>query len=337
MLRTRFCERFGIEAPITVAPMGPDLTGPELVAAVCNAGGFGLLQAQLCSPQLLRWQVQYLRTLTNKPFGVNFVLHFPHDAGVRVCIEERVAALSFFWGDPSPFVSAAHAAAIAVLHQVGSVEAAIRARQAGVDVIIAQGVEAGGHVAGQVSTMVLVPRIVDVTPTPVLADGGIADARGHAAALCLGADGVVMGTRFLATEEANAHTAYKSKLVSASEEDTVRTILFGNGWPHAPHRALKTAFVREWVDRQSGTQDFWPDEPVIGRTIIAGDEMPVQRFVSLPPNAHATGDIESMSLLAGQSVGLIDEVRPAADILRETVKGAERIIRDLRSFLPDET
>src|SRR5215469_16397653 len=219
--------------------MGPDLTGPELVASVCNAGGFGILQAQLCPPPLLRAQITHLRALTDKPFGVNFILHLPHRDGVELCLEERVAALSFFWGDPAEFVAPAHAAGLAVIHQVGSVASAVRSCRAGVDVIIAQGVEAGGHVAGTVSTMALVPRIVDaVAPTLVLAAGGIADARGLVAALCLGADGVVMGTRFLATSEANAHPVYKAKLVAATEEDTVRTILFGHGWPNAPHRAL---------------------------------------------------------------------------------------------------
>jgi len=268
-------------------------------------------------------------SLKRKPVKL-FVLHFPHRAGIQVCIDERVAALSFFWGDPSEFVPAAHAAGIAVLHQVGSVEAAVRAQQAGVDVIIAQGVEAGGHVAGEVSTMVLLPRIVDaVPPALVLAAGGIADARGLAAALCLGADGVMMGTRFLATPEANAHPVYKAGLVAASEEDTVCTILFGRGWPHAPHRALRTRFVREWVDRETETQDSRSDEPVIGHTVIGGAEIPIQRFVSMPPNIHATGDIKLMSLLAGQSVGLVDEIRPAAEIHRETVNGAERLIREL--------
>jgi enoyl-[acyl-carrier protein] reductase II len=310
--------------------MGPDLTGPELVAAVSNAGGFGILQAQLCPPPALRDQITYLRTLTDKPFGVNFVLHFPHRAGIQVCIEEQVTALSFFWGDPSEFVPPAHAAGIAVLHQVGSLEAAVRSKQAGVDVIVAQGIEAGGHLAGEVSTMVLLPGIVDaVAPALVLAAGGIADARGLAAALCLGADGVVMGTRFLATPEANAHRVYKAELVAATEEDTVRTILFGHGWPLAPHRTLRTRFVREWVDRESETQDPRSDEPIIGHTVIGGAEIPIQRFASLPPNAHATGDIESMSLLAGQSVGLINEIRPAAEIVCETVNGAEHLIRKL--------
>ena len=333
-LRTRFCDRFGIDAPIVSAPMGPDLTGPELVAAVCNAGGFGILQAQLCPPPLLRQQILHVRALTARPFGVNFVLHLPHREGIQVCIDERVPALSFFWGDPPDFVPAAHAAGIAVLHQVGSVEAAIRAKQAGVDVIIAQGAEAGGHLAGQVSTMVLVPRVVDaVTPTMVLAAGGIADARGLAAALCLGADGVVMGTRFLATPEAAAHADYKAKVISASEEHTIRTVLFGNGWPDAPHRTLRTPFVDEWADRKRETQIFRPDELTVGRTIVAGAEIPVQRFVSLPPNLEATGDIDSMALLAGQSVGLVHEILPAAQIVRETTAEAERLIRALSDQL----
>jgi NAD(P)H-dependent flavin oxidoreductase YrpB (nitropropane dioxygenase family) len=334
MLTTRFCKRFEIEAPIVVAPMGPDLTGPELVAAVCNAGGFGILQAQLCPPALLRRQIRDLRSLTAKPFGVNFVLHFPHREGIQVCIDEHIAALSFFWGDPAEFIPAAHAAGIAVIHQVGSVDTAIRAKQAGADVIIAQGTEAGGHVAGDVSTMVLLPRIVDaVAPTLVLAAGGIADARGLAAALCLGADGVVMGTRFLATPEANAHADYKARLVSAGEEDTVRTILFGNGWPNAPHRTLRTPFVNAWADRESETQAFRPDEALVGHTLIAGEGLPVQRFVSIPPNLHASGDIESMALLAGQSVGLVHEVRPAAEIVRETVDGAEHLILQITSLI----
>ena len=117
--------------------------------------------------------------------------------------------------------------------------------------------------------------------------------------------------------------------MAASEEDTVCTVLFGHGWPLARHRTLRTRFVREWVDRESETQDSRSDELIIGRTLIGGAEIPIHRFASLPPNIHATGDIESMSLLAGQSVGLIDEIRPAAEILRETINGAERFIREL--------
>jgi enoyl-[acyl-carrier protein] reductase II len=142
-----------------------------------------------------------------------------------------------------------------------------------------------------------------------------------------------MGTRFLATPEANAHLEYKSRLAAASESDTVRTVLFGNGWPDAPHRTLKTPFVSEWIPRESQTQDSRGGQPVIGRSIIGGSEIPVPRFASLPPNRDATGDIESMALLAGQSVGLVHDIRPAAEIVREMVEGATRLIRGLSANL----
>lgn len=327
MLRTPFCERFGINAPIVVAPMGPDLTGVELVAAVCDAGGFGILQAQLCRPAQLREEIRRLRTLTSRPFGVNFVLHFPHEDGVQVCIEERVAALSLFWGDPTPFIEPAHRAGVSAMVQVSSVGDAVLAARAGADLIVAQGDEAGGHCSGSVSTMALVPRVVDaVTPRIVLAAGGIADARGLVAALALGAAAVVMGTRFLATPEANAHARYKERLVMASEEETVRTILFGNGWPDARHRVLRTDFVGRWLPHESETQSLHGNEPSIGETVIGGQVMKVPRFAAIPPNAVTRGDIESMELLAGQSVGLVNDVKPAGDIVRDMMAEAIRII-----------
>ena len=327
MLRTRFCDRFGIDAPIVVAPMGPDLTGVELVAAVCHGGGFGILQAQLCGPAQLREEIRRLRTLTSRPFGVNFVLHFPHEDGVRVCLEERVAALSLFWGDPTPFVEPAHRAGVSVIVQVSSVGDAVHAARAGADLIVAQGAEAGGHCSGSVSTMALVPRVVDaVAPRIVLAAGGIADARGLVAALALGAAGVVMGTRFLATPEANAHARYKERLVMASEEETVRTILFGNGWPDALHRVLRTDFVERWLSHESETQSLHANEPPVGETVIGERLTQIPRFAAIPPNAATRGDVESMELLAGQSVGLVNDVRPAGDIVRGMMAEATRIL-----------
>jgi NAD(P)H-dependent flavin oxidoreductase YrpB (nitropropane dioxygenase family) len=327
MFHTRLCDLLGIEVPILCAPMGPNITGPELTAEVSNAGGLGIMQAQLYPPPLLRQLIRDLRDLTNKPFGVNFVLHFPHEENVAVCLEERVPVLSFFWGDPALYVERAHAVGIKVCDQVGSVKSAQRSAQAGVDVIIAQGVEAGGHVAGQVSTMALVPRVVDaVAPTPVVAAGGIADARGLVAALALGADGIVMGTRFLATPEANAHPLYQQKVVNATEEEAVYTLLFGNGWPNAPHRTLRTAFVEEWQGKDAQVQESQSDQPVIGETQIADQTIPVVRFASEPPSRQARGDIEAMSLLAGQSVGLVHEIKPAATIIHEMIAGAHQII-----------
>src|SRR5262249_27578113 len=207
-----------------------------------------------------------------------------------VCLEERVPILSLFWGDPTPYVGRAHAAGTKVFHQVGSVADAQRAAAAGVDVIVAQGAEAGGHVAGGVSTLALVPRVVDaVAPRPVAAAGGIGDARGVVAVLALGAQAAVLGTRFLASTESHAHPHYKEKVLAANEGDTVRTILFGHGWPNAPHRALRTAFVEEWLGREARGQESRPDEPVVGRTGIGGGGAPGSRVLVFRPPARARG------------------------------------------------
>jgi NAD(P)H-dependent flavin oxidoreductase YrpB (nitropropane dioxygenase family) len=224
-------------------------------------------------------------------------------------------------------VGRAHAAGVKVFHQVGSVAEAKRAAAAGIDVIVAQGVEAGGHVAGEVSTLALIPQVVDaVAPRPVAAAGGIGDARGVVAVLALGAQGAVLGTRFLASSESRAHPHYKQRLLEADEEGTVRTILFGHGWPNAPHRTLRTAFVEQWLGQEARGQESRPDEPAVGQTVIGGQAMPVLRFVSLPPNGDASGDIDSMGLLAGQGVGLVREIKPAGQIVHELVEEARQII-----------
>jgi len=327
IMKTALCELLGIEYPIIAAPMGPDLTGPELVAAVSNAGGLGILQSQLAPPPLFRREIQRIRELTDKPFGVNLILHFPADDQVAICVEERVPVLSFFWGDPTPYLERAHSAGIKVLQQVGSVGDAQAAVRGGVDVIIAQGIEAGGHVAGKVSTMALVPRVVDaVAPLPVAAAGGIGDGRGIVAVLALGAQAAVLGTCFIASIESRAHLHYKEKLLAANEEDTVRTTLFGFGWPNAPHRTLRTAFVEQWLGNEARGQESRPDEPKIGETVIGGQPMPVLRFMGFPPNCDAKGDIDSMALLAGEGVGLVREVKPAGQIVRALVEEAQQII-----------
>jgi NAD(P)H-dependent flavin oxidoreductase YrpB (nitropropane dioxygenase family) len=326
-MHTTLCKALGIDHPIIAAPMGPDLTGPEFVAAVGEAGGLGILQAQLCPPPLFRQQIQRIRALTSRPFGVNLILHFPVEEHVAVCLEERIPVLSLYWGDPAPYVKRAHAAWVTVFHQVGSVSEAQRAAEAGVDVIVAQGVEAGGHVVGDVSTLVLVPRVVDaVAPRPVVAAGGIADARCLVAVLALGAQAAVLGTRFLASSESRAHPHYKQKLLEATEQDTVRTTLFGYGWPNAPHRTLRTPFVQQWLGQEARGQESRPDEPVVGETIIGGVPVPLLRFMGFPPNRDATGDIDAMDLLAGQSVGLVHHVEPVGRIVRELVEGAQQIL-----------
>ena len=334
MLRTRLCELLDIEVPVLGAPMGIDITSLELAAAVSNAGGLGIISFGAYPPPALRERIKKLRSLTSRPFGVNILLEGPHlplpeVAFVNVCVEERVPVLSFFWGDPTPYVERAQKAGIKVCDQVGSVDAARRAQGAGVDFIIAQGVEAGGHIAGSVSTMVLTPRVVDaVDPIPVVAAGGIADGRGLAAALALGAEGVVLGTRLIASAECGAHEIYKQKVLAASEEDTVRTTLFGNGWPNAYHRTLRTPFVEQWLPEEQRGSEERPDEPVIGEVTLGGSRMPLRRFGGIPPARDATGQIESMDFLAGQCVGLVREIKPAAEIVRELVQGAALVLRE---------
>ena len=332
-MHTRLCDLVGIEVPIIGAPMGPEIASLDLAAAVSNAGGLGMISFGGYKPSALRERIRKLRALTSKPFGVNVLLGgprlpLPEAAFVDACIAEAVPVLSFFWGDPTPYVDKAHKAGIKVCDQVGSVSAARRAVDAGVDFVIAQGAEAGGHLAGTVSTIVLTPRVVEsVAPTPVVTAGGIADGRGLAAALALGAEGIVLGTRLIASAECYAHDVYKQKVLAASEEDTVHTTLFGNGWPNAHHRTLRTAFVERWLsDVQRGSEER-ADEPIIGEVTL-GERVPLARFGAVPPARDATGDLESMAFLVGQSCGLVRRIDPAAEIIRNVVDQAARILAE---------
>ena len=199
---SRNSAKLGIELPIVQAPMG-GAVGPALAAVVCNAGGLGMPVLWRADADTMRQQIREMHTLTSRPFGVNLVLDFPQEERLAVCLEERVPIISFFWRDPSHLVPRAKEGGAIVMHTVGSAADARRAVDAGVDVIVAQGWEAGGHVRGSVATMPLVPAVVDaVSPAPVVAAGGIADGRGLAAALALGAAGAWIGTRFLASNEA---------------------------------------------------------------------------------------------------------------------------------------
>ena len=191
MLRTRLCELLEMEVLVLGSPMGAEIAGLDLAAAASNAGGLGMISFGGYPPPALRERIRKLRTMTSKPFGVNVILeglHLPLPAStfVDACIAERVPVLSFFWGDPTPYVERAHRAGVKVCDQVGSVRAAKRAAAAVVDFIIAQGVAAGGHIAATVSTMVLTPRVVEtVAPIPMVTARGIADGRGLAAAFRL--------------------------------------------------------------------------------------------------------------------------------------------------------
>ncbi|CAI0375810.1 unnamed protein product [Linum tenue] len=304
----------GFEYGIVQAPLGPDISGPELVAAVANAGGLGLLRApDWEAPEYVRELIRRTRQLTSKGFGIGVVLPFPHEENLEAILEEKVAVLQVYWGDCSrELVDRAHAAGVKVVPQVGTVEGARKAVEAGVDAIIVQGREAGGHVIGQNKGI------------PVIAAGGIVDARGYVAALALGAQGICLGTRFVATKESNAHPMYKRKLVELDQ--TEYTDVFGRArWPNAPQRALVTPFFVE--QRKSLLPHVTElDQPIIGHTVIHGQEKEIRRFGGAVPNATATGDIESMAMYAGQGVGLIEEISTASEVVEELVHGAQQLI-----------
>jgi NAD(P)H-dependent flavin oxidoreductase YrpB (nitropropane dioxygenase family) len=327
-MRTALCERLGIELPIIQAPMG-GAVGPQLAAAVSNAGGLGMLVLWRADLATVRQQIRQTRALTSKPFGVNLNLEFPQEERLAVCLDEGVRIISFFWRDPATQMPRAKAASATVLHTVGSAAAARRAVDSGVDIIVAQGWEAGGHVRGTVATLPLIPAVVDaVSPVPVVAAGGIADGRGLAAALALGAAGAWIGTRFLASKEAAIHPRYRELLLQASETDTVfLEELFDVNWPKAPHRVLRNKTVDSWEaagrppsGRRPGEGEMIAESPASG---------PIVRYQSATPGPDTKGDIDAMSLWAGQSVGLVSKLQPAGDIVRDIANEAEAIIRRL--------
>jgi NAD(P)H-dependent flavin oxidoreductase YrpB (nitropropane dioxygenase family) len=312
--------------------MGP-AAGPELAAAVSNAGGCGVIGGGGYTGAYVREQVRRTRRLTDKPFGINIILGGDYeeveDDPVRAAINERVPLLVFFWGDPSPLVAAAHENGIKVLLQVGSVREAERAAQAGVDGIIAQGSEAGGHVRGTTALSVLVPAVVDaVGPTPVIASGGIADGRGLVAALALGAQGISMGTRFMASEEFSTPRSFKDRVIASGAEDTVYLLdLFDVGWPNAPHRVIRNGVVREWEEAGRPPSGQRPGEgTTVGTRTILGESRPMPKYAAAIATADFDGDLEAIPIWAGQSCSLVRDIKPAGEIVRDVVREAEAVI-----------
>ena len=330
MLKTPLCDALGIEHPIFCAGIGA-ASGPALTAAVSNAGGCGVLGSASLAGKFVRAEIQRLKGLTNKPFGVNLVLPLLRKGQIEACLDERVPVVVLFWGDPQPYVEDAHRRGIKVFVQVGSVSEAVAAATVGVDAIIAQGVEAGGHVKGTTSLTVLLPAIVDaVSPLPVIGSGGIADGRGLVAALSLGAQGVSMGTRFLASVEANAAKAYKDRVVAASAEDTVYTEQFDLGWANAPHRVLRTSAIERWERAGRPPSGQRPDEgKVLGTMQTGGTTVDIPAYSAYMPEAEVSADIEQMALYAGQSCSLIDSIKPAAEIFADIVRDATHTVNRL--------
>lgn len=329
-MQTSVTRLFGIEHPIVQAPIG-GLSVPALAGAVSNAGGLGMMAITWLEPDEIRDAIRALRERTDRPFGVNVIIDPqdpPQDERVEVALAAGAPVVSFFWGDPAPFVDRVHRAGALAALTVGSAEEARRAVDAGVDAIVAQGWEAGGHVWSGVSTLALVPAVVDAVPgTPVIAAGGIADGRGLAAVLALGAGAAWMGTRFVTSAEAPTHPQYVARLLEARETDTFHGTLFDIGWPDATHRVLRNATIEAWLAAGSPPSGDRPGEGEVLATRADGSE--IVRYSSMSPRVGTTGRIEELSLWSGQSVGLVNDVLPAAEIVRRTVSDAEAILARL--------
>lgn len=303
-------------------------------AAVSNAGGLGLLGVAPAPAALMHAMIQQTKALTARPFGVDLIVEdtafgpcttVDH---IEVCLAERVQVVVFFWNPPPvDWVARLRAAGVKVWMTVGSVQGAHEAVKTGMDAIIAQGSEAGGHNKSTLALSSLVPAVVDaVAPLPVVAAGGIADGRGVAAALALGAEAVCVGTRLVASREAFAHDEYKRRVIAATVDDIARTSLFGPEWPDQPMKVLRNRVVCAWAGRDAKTPP--PSEPQahIGRTVLFSQEYPMPKFSAVLPTPHTTGDFEEMCLAAGESAGLAKDIQPAGDIVREMMEEAKRIV-----------
>jgi nitronate monooxygenase len=324
-MRTRFTDRYGCRHPFAGAGMAFVCETPDLAVAVCTAGGVGALTG-FAPPDVLRANIRELRRRTDGPFHVNLLGVLPNVEQIAICIEERVPVVSFHWGHPPvEQIAALREAGTSVWEQVGSAEAARRAVDDGADAVVAQGFEAGGHNYGELPTFVQVPTVVDAVgaDTLVLAAGGVADGRQIAAALCLGADAVWVGTALLTSPEANVHPEHRRRLLAAGGTDAVLTGIFGPELPaFNPMRVLRNRVVDEWADRESEVPTEREALEEIGRTRFLGAEIVARKFESFVPVPETTGDWEEMPWLAGQGAGLVTAERPAGEIVETMMAGA---------------
>ena len=312
-LHTPICDYFGIEYPIFLAGMGGVTTAP-LVAAVSNAGGLGIIGAATMGPDDLREQIHRTREMTDKPFAVDLLAPIPDRIRpqMQVLFEEDVRIFVAGLAVPAEFIDEMHERDMKIVVMCGKVRHAEKSEAAGADVVAAQGTEAGGH-TGEVGTMALVPQVVDAVRIPVLAAGGLADGRGLVAALALGAQGAVFGTRFVASEESQAAAGYRKAIVHARDDSTVRT----RSYTGKPARTIRNARTDEWEAKADEIQAF-PMQAVVSAQEGVMDYMGRgDRF-----------DPDRMFLPAGQSAGLVHEVKPAAEIFQDIVREAKKTIRE---------
>jgi len=308
MNHSDLCTLLHIDYPLIQGGMAW-VADASLAAAVSNGGGLGLIAAGSMNADLLRGEIQRVREKTNRPFGVNIMLMNPDaDDLAQVVLDEKVPVVTTGAGSPGRYIKAWKEADILVIPVVASVAYARRMEKLGADAVVAEGTEAGGHI-GELTTMVLVPQVVDAVNIPVIAAGGIADGRGIAAAFMLGASGVQVGTRFLVCDECNIHENYKQLILKARDIDTVVT---GRSGGH-PVRALKNKLSRRLLEMEKNNVSFEEFEAIT---------------VGSLRRAVRDGDVDEGTFMAGQSAGLVHKCQPAAEIIREMFLEAQELLGD---------
>jgi nitronate monooxygenase len=320
MLKTRLTELFGLTRPIVLAPMASGATSGHLAAAVSSAGGLGMFGGiHSAGPEWIREQVRFIRSHTSGSFGIGFItVQIPrYEENFRACLEERVPVLAFSFGDPTAYVIRAKAAGAKVLCQVQTLEAASLALAAGTDVLVAQGNEAGGH-TGRLGTLPFLAQVLDLAEnTPVIASGGIANARALAAVLAAGGEGAWLGTPLLATHEAvEISEAYKKCIVESDGQDTVYTeiydIMYGMQFPQGiAGRARINRVTREWHGREPEVRQRREELATVN---------PLKPPLERDPDVHP--------IWMGQSAGSVHGIRTVAEVIQEMCDGAERLLRD---------
>ena len=308
-MNTRLCELLGIEYPVIQGGMAWVATA-ELAAAVSNGGGLGLIAAGGAPAEVVREEIKKCRSLTDKPFGVNVMLMSPFaDEVMQVVLEEKPAVVATGAGNPGKYIAALKEAGIKILPVVASVAMAKKMEKDGADGVIAEGTEAGGHI-GELTTMVLVPQVVDAVSIPVVAAGGFADNRGAVAAFALGADGIQVGTRFICSNECIAHENYKNAVLKAKDRDAVVT---GRS-TGAPVRALKNKLTKEYdrLEKEGASKEEIEQLGVGGLR-----------------KAFMDGDVQMGSLMAGQSAAMVNKIEPCADIVKSYFEGVEDILNTI--------
>lgn len=314
MIKSKICDILGIKYPVFQGGMAW-VADAKLAAAVSEAGGLGIIAAMNMSGELLREEIKKLRAVTDKPFGVNVMLMSPYAAEVaEVVVEERVPVVTTGAGNPVTYMKKWLDAGVKVIPVVASVALAQMVERRGATAVVAEGGESGGHI-GEANTMPLVPQVADAVSIPVIAAGGIADGRGLAAAIMLGAEGVQMGTRFLVAKECNVHENYKHKVLKAGD---ISTMVSGRRSGH-PVRALKTPFARAYAELEK-------DMSVTDEQLSAFGTGALKRAV-------VDGDEEGGSFLCGSVAGLVTKEQTCKEIIDDVVSGAEKLLKSAASRL----